>query len=71
MWVASDALASEQDFTRSVVKDTSVLMAASATWYGIQVGRLSRHHASAVNGCLSHCLLVQGRAGMRLEMLRQ
>jgi hypothetical protein len=23
--------------TRNIVKDTSVLMAASATWYGVQV----------------------------------
>lgn len=27
-----------QDMMRNIIKDTSVLMAASATWYGVQVG---------------------------------
>lgn len=43
-----------QDLTRNILKDTSVLMAATGTWYGVQAGmKALRGTEDAVNVCVA------------------
>ncbi|KAF6266020.1 hypothetical protein COO60DRAFT_1475178 [Scenedesmus sp. NREL 46B-D3] len=45
------------DMTRNIIKDTSVLMAASATWYGVQIGmKAVRGTEDAANACAAGTL---------------
>ncbi|WIA15991.1 hypothetical protein OEZ85_012728 [Tetradesmus obliquus] len=45
------------DMMRNIIKDTSVLMAASATWYGVQVGlQAVRGKKDAFNACAAGTL---------------
>lgn len=43
-----------QDLTRNILRDTSVLMAATGTWYGVQIGlKAVRGKEDAVNVSLA------------------